>query len=58
MNNKILAVISVGATSEGGFDSKSRSQEVDIRHIDYAKCNVFDLCDGDVVNLSLCAWRR
>jgi hypothetical protein len=59
VNNEVLTVIGSGATSEGGFGSTGRLQEVGINHIDYETCN--NLYDGDIVDsvmaLCLCAWR-
>jgi hypothetical protein len=43
-----LMVIVSSATSEGGFGSMGRLQEVDIGHVDYETCN--DLYDGDIVD--------
>jgi hypothetical protein len=54
LNNEVLAVIGFGATSEGGFGSTGRLQEVSINHIDYETCN--DMYDGDIVGcVMLCA---
>jgi hypothetical protein len=46
---RVLTVISVGAISQVGVDSKGRSQEVNIYHIDYETYNN-DLCDGEIMN--------
>jgi hypothetical protein len=48
VNNEVLTVIRSGATSEGGFGSPGRLQEVDINHIDYVTCS--DLYDGDIID--------
>jgi hypothetical protein len=43
-----MTVIGSGATSEGGFGSPGRLQEVDINRIDYETCN--DLYAGDIID--------
>jgi secreted trypsin-like serine protease len=48
VNYEVLTVIGSGATSEGGFGSPGRLQEVDINHIDYVACK--DLYDGDIID--------
>jgi hypothetical protein len=52
VNSKVLTVIGVGATSEGGFGSTRRSQKADISHIDYETCQ--DIANPVRLYLPLC----
>jgi hypothetical protein len=52
VNSKVLTVIGVGTTSEGGFGSTRRSWKVDISHIDYETCK--DIANPVMLYLPLC----